>query len=118
MIKTLGRRGIEQLVDRHCRIAGDIARILAEEPGVEILNDVVLNQVVVRFGGDADGDQMTTDVIDAVQANGECFVAGARWHERWVMRISVICGATTTQEAERSCTAILEAWRQVKTRSA
>jgi glutamate/tyrosine decarboxylase-like PLP-dependent enzyme len=117
MIKTLGRRGIEQLVDRHCRIAGEIARTLAAEPGAEILNDVVLNQVIVRFGGDADGDQMTADVIDAVQAGGECFVAGARWHGRWVMRISVICGMTTEQEAERSCAAILRAWRQRQVRA-
>jgi glutamate/tyrosine decarboxylase-like PLP-dependent enzyme len=118
MIKTLGRRGIEQLVDRHCRIAGEIARALAAEPGIEILNDVVLNQVVVRFGGDLDGerrsDQVTADVINAVQAGGECFVAGAQWHGRWVMRISVICGATTEQEAARSCMAIIGAWRQVR----
>jgi glutamate/tyrosine decarboxylase-like PLP-dependent enzyme len=115
MIKTLGRGGIERLVDRHCRIAREIASSLAAEPGVKILNDVVLNQVIVRFGGDLDGDQTTTDVIDAVQAGGECFVAGAQWKGRWVMRISVICGATTEQEAERSCIAILEAWRQVRT---
>jgi glutamate/tyrosine decarboxylase-like PLP-dependent enzyme len=118
MIKTLGRRGIEQLVDRHCRIAGEIARTLAAEPGIEILNDVVLNQVIVRFGGDLEGergsDQLTADVIDAVQAGGECFVAGARWHGQWVMRISVICSATTEQEAARSCMAIIGAWRQVR----
>jgi glutamate/tyrosine decarboxylase-like PLP-dependent enzyme len=122
MIKTLGRRGIEQLVDRHCRIAGEIARTLAAEPGVEILNDVVLNQVIVAFGGGQDtgdrADKMTADVIAAVQAGGECFVAGAQWHGRWVMRISVICGATTEQDAARSCTAILDAWRQVRTASA
>jgi glutamate/tyrosine decarboxylase-like PLP-dependent enzyme len=119
MIKTLGRRGIEELVDRHCRIAGEIAATLAAELGVEVLNDVVLNQVIVALGGEPDGgsrsDQMTADVIAAVQAGGECFVAGAQWHGRWVMRISVICGATTEQDAARSCTAILDAWRRVRT---
>ena len=119
MIKTLGRRGIEQLVDRHCRIAGEIAHTLAAEPGVEIVNDVVLNQVIVRFGSDVDGgsrsDQITADMIDAVQAGGECFVAGAHWHGQWVMRISVICGATTEHEAERACTAILNTWRHMRT---
>jgi glutamate/tyrosine decarboxylase-like PLP-dependent enzyme len=117
MIKTLGRRGIEQLVDRHCRIAGEIAGALAAEPGVEVLNDVVLNQIIVAFGGVDNGqrgDRMTADVIAAVQAGGECFVAGAQWRGRWVMRISVICGATTEQDAARSCTAILDAWRQVR----
>ena len=120
MIKTLGRCGIEALVDRHCRIAGEIAATLAAEPGVEVLNDVVLNQVIVAFGNDVDDDgsrdRMTADVIAAVQAGGECFVAGAQWRGRWVMRISVICGATTEQDVARSCTAILAAWRQVRTR--
>jgi glutamate/tyrosine decarboxylase-like PLP-dependent enzyme len=118
MIKTLGRRGIEQLVDRHCRIAAEIARTLAAEPGVEILNDVVLNQIIVRFGGDWEGgrrsDRLTAAVIDAVQAGGECFVAGAQWHGQCVMRISVICGATTEQEAAQSTAAILEAWQKVR----
>jgi glutamate/tyrosine decarboxylase-like PLP-dependent enzyme len=118
MIKTLGRRGIEQLVDGHCRIAGEIARGLAAEPSVEILNDVVLNQIIVRFGRDWEGgrrsDQLTAAVIDAVQAGGECFVAGAQWHGQWVMRISVICGATTEQEAAQSTAAILEAWQKVR----
>lgn len=119
MIKALGRRGIEQLIDRHCQIAAEIAGMLAAEPGVEILNDVVLNQVIVRFGADIDSggrsDQITADVIDTVQAGGECFVAGARWHGQWVMRISVICGTTTEDEAKRSCKAIIAAWRQVRT---
>lgn len=118
MIKTLGRRGIEQLVDGHCRITGEIARALATEPGVEILNDVVLNQIIVRFSGDREGgrssDQLTAAVIDAVQAGGECFVAGAQWRGQSVMRISVICSATTEQEAVRSSAAIIEAWQKVR----
>ncbi len=122
MIKKLGRTGIAELVERHCRIAGQIAETLAKEPGVEILNDVVLNQVIVRFGdgahAQARGDELTAAVIDTVQANGECFVAGARWRERWVMRISVICGATTDEDGARSCAAILDAWRQVRSRDA
>ena len=118
MIKALGRRGIANLVERHCWIAAGIARTLAAEPGVVVVNDVVLNQVIVRFGGDLHGDDrsdmLTNAVIEAVQAGGECFVAGARWHGRWVMRISVICGATTDEEGSRSCAAIIEAWRQVQ----
>jgi glutamate/tyrosine decarboxylase-like PLP-dependent enzyme len=122
MIKTLGRRGIEALVDRHCRIASEIARTLGEEPGIQILNDVVLNQLIARFGADpSDGsrsDRLTAAVIDAVQADGECFVAGARWHGQWVMRISVICGATTEPEAARACSSIVEAWRGVRAATA
>lgn len=122
MIKMLGRHGIEQLVDRHCRIAGEIAGTLAAEPGIEILNDVVLNQLIARFGADpSDGsrsDRLTAAVIDAVQADGECFVAGAQWRGQWVMRISVISVATTEPEAARACSAIVEAWRRVRAATA
>jgi len=122
MIKALGRSGIADLVERHCRIAAGIARTLGAEPGVEVLNDVVLNQVIVRFGGDpqddSDGDALTNAVIETVQAGGECFVAGARWHGQWVMRISVICGATTDEAGSRSCAAIIKAWRQVRSGTA
>jgi len=122
MIKALGRSGIADLVERHCRIAAGIARTLAAEPGVEVLNDVVLNQIIVRFGGNLHGDSrsdaLTSAVIEAVQAGGDCFVAGARWHGRWVMRISVICGATTDEDGPRSCAAIIEAWRQVQSGNA
>jgi glutamate/tyrosine decarboxylase-like PLP-dependent enzyme len=118
MIKALGRTGIADLIERHCRIASGIAKILAAEPGIEVLNDVILNQIIVRFGGDlhddGDTDALTKAVIETVQNGGECFVAGASWHGRWVMRISVICGATTDEDGLRSCMAIIEAWRQVQ----
>jgi len=115
MIRTLGRSGIAEMVERHCRIARHIADRLGVEPGVEVLNRVELNQVIVRFGADGPverADAETARVIEHVQKSGVCFVGGARWHERWVMRISVISWATTMEDADGAVDAILDAWRR------
>ena len=82
------------------------AELLGAEPGVEILNDVVLNQVLVRFGGD---DETTRDVVRRVQADGTCWLGGTDWQGRAAMRISVSSFRTTTEDVERSGGAILEA---------
>jgi len=110
MIRHLGRDGIAQMVSRHCRIARAMAARLAGEPGVDILNDVELNQVIVRFG---DSDALTQAVIDGVQADGTCFVGGARWRDRWVMRISVISWPTSDADGDVSADAIAAAWRRI-----
>ncbi|MBL8837783.1 MAG: aspartate aminotransferase family protein [Alphaproteobacteria bacterium] len=117
MIRTLGRQGIAAMVDRHCRIAARMAAILAAESGVAVLNTVELNQVIVRFGGDGPperGDDATKAVIARVQADGVCFVGGARWRDRWVMRISVIGWSTNDADGERSARAIVAAWQAVR----
>ncbi len=115
MLRALGRTGIAEMVGRHCAIARRMAERLAAEPGVRVLNDVVLNQVIVQFGAGSDEDRKRTTeaVIDRVQAEGVCFVGGARWRDRWVMRISVISYATTVEDADRSIESILRAWRSV-----
>ncbi len=117
MIKHLGRRGISAMVERHCQVARVMSGMLAAEPGIEILNDVVLNQVIVRFGGDQTkeaGDQLTRDTISRIQADGECFAGGAVWRGRHIMRLSVISWETDEAEGKRSAEAIIRAWRIVK----
>lgn len=82
MLKHLGRQGISNLVDRHCQLAQLIAQHLEALEGVEIMNEVVLNQVAVRFGrdlSDEDSEDLTKRIISLVQEAGECFVGGARW---------------------------------------
>jgi len=111
MIRHLGRAGIADMVSRHCGIARGMAARLAKEPGVEILNEVQLNQVILRFG---DSDELTKAVIEQVQRDGTCFVAGAQWRDRWVMRISVIAWPTSEADGEISADAIAEAWHEVK----
>jgi glutamate/tyrosine decarboxylase-like PLP-dependent enzyme len=108
LCRALGRDGIQQMVRRNCTLAQRMARALKREPGVEILNDVVLNQVLVRFG---DADALTREVIRQVQAEGTCWVGGAVWHGREVMRISVSNWSTTDADIDASAAAIVRAFR-------
>ncbi len=108
-LRTLGRDGVTELVDGCCAHAQRIAaRLAAAGDDVEILNDVVLNQVLVRFAGD---DDITNAVIDRVQRDGTCWAGGSRWHGAAVMRISVSGWQTTAADADRSADAILAALR-------
>lgn len=113
-LKAFGRAGIEDLVSRDCALARRMAERLSAAPDVEVLNDVVLNQVAVRLGSDMDGaqsDALTQRTIARVQRDGVCFVGGAQWRGRQIIRISV-CGMNTTEaDADLSADAILSAWR-------
>jgi glutamate/tyrosine decarboxylase-like PLP-dependent enzyme len=110
-LRSLGRRGLADLVEGNCRRAASIAQRLAGEPGVEILNDVVLNQALVRFGDD---DDLTTAVVSGVQQEGTCWLGGTRWHGRGALRLSVSGWSTTQEDAERSADAIAGVWRSIR----
>ena len=101
-----GAEGIAAMVERCCDHATRFAELLGAEPGVEILNDVVLNQVLVRFGDD---DEVTKATIAAVQEDGTCWLSGTVWQGRAAMRISVSNWRTTDDDVERSAAAILAA---------
>ena len=96
------RDGLEELVERNCRQARRFAAGL-RDAGCEIFNDVVLNQVLVAFGGRSG----TTEVIRGVQREGVCWCGGTQWNGRAAMRISVSSWATTDDDVERSLAAIL-----------
>lgn len=116
LLRHFGREGIATMVERHCAQARLLAGLLAAEPGITVLNEVVLNQVAVRFGGaaeGAEGDALTRATIAAVQEDGLCFAAGASWRGRWIMRLSVIGASTTEADIHLSADAILRAWRRV-----
>jgi glutamate/tyrosine decarboxylase-like PLP-dependent enzyme len=104
-LRSLGRSGVEDLVDRCCALARRFADKLGAEPGLEILNDVVLNQVLVRFGD----DERTRAVIEGVQQDGTCWLGGTVWQGRAAMRISVSSWRTTEADVDRSIAAILRA---------
>jgi glutamate/tyrosine decarboxylase-like PLP-dependent enzyme len=113
-LRFLGRRGIAELVDRCCRLARRMAERLAKDPAVTILNDVVLNQVLVRFS-DASrkpGDQFTAEVIRRVQEDGTCWLGGTTWHGMQAMRISISNWSTTEPDIDMSADAILRCARQ------
>ncbi|HWX70298.1 MAG TPA: aminotransferase class V-fold PLP-dependent enzyme [Steroidobacteraceae bacterium] len=105
-LKALGRSGLAELVARNCRQAQRIASEL-EGAGVEILNEVLLNQVVAAFGD----DERTRRVTARVQDRGTCWCGGTHWRGRAAMRISVSSWATTEEDVERSVAAIIEAHR-------
>jgi glutamate/tyrosine decarboxylase-like PLP-dependent enzyme len=101
------------MVERGCRLATRMADGLRDS-GVEILNDVVLDQILARFhpadGGDADA--WTRQVISRVQADGTCWLSGTTWHGMAAMRISIVNWSTTEADIDRSLAAILEAARK------
>jgi glutamate/tyrosine decarboxylase-like PLP-dependent enzyme len=103
-LRQLGRAGVAELVERCCALARRFGERLAATEGVDVLNDIVLNQVLVHFGGDE-----TDRVIAAVQRSGECWMGATSWHGVRAMRISVVNWRTTEADVDRSITAILAA---------
>jgi len=101
-LRTLGRAGLADLVERTCRHAARFAEGLAAA-GHRVLNEVVLNQVLVSFGD----DERTRRVIAALQADGTCWCGGTVWQGKTAMRISVSSWATTDDDVERSLAAML-----------
>jgi len=105
-LRSLGRTGVEDMVERHCRQARRLAEGL-EAAGFEIVNRVVLNQVLVR-GRD---DQETAAVLARVQAGGEIWFGGTRWENRPAFRLSVSSWRTTDADIERAIGVIADARR-------
>jgi glutamate/tyrosine decarboxylase-like PLP-dependent enzyme len=103
-LKSLGRSGLCDLVERTCGYAAQFAAKL-RLAGFEILNDAVLNQVLVSFGS----AEHTKEIIRRVQGDGTCWCGGTVWHGKTAMRISVSSWATTDADVERSVAAIIRA---------
>ncbi|HET6745653.1 MAG TPA: aminotransferase class V-fold PLP-dependent enzyme [Candidatus Limnocylindria bacterium] len=103
-LRSLGRLGVRELVERCCRLARRMADQLSVG-GVEVLNDVVLNQVLARFGD----DEITNAVIQRVQADGTAWMGGTTWRGKAAMRISVSNWSTTEADADASVQSILRA---------
>ncbi len=102
-IRALGRKGIVAMIEGCCERARQFAELLGKLDEVEVLNDVVLNQVLVRFGDD---DEVTRRVTSGVQEEGTCWMSGSLWQDKAVMRISVSNWATSAEDVERSVEAI------------
>lgn len=106
-LRTLGRQGLTELVERCCRHARRFAEGLTQA-GYPILNDVVLNQVLVSFGE----AETTRRVIAAIQSDGVCWCGGTVWQGQTAMRISVSSWATTDEDVERSLGSMLDCAQQ------
>jgi glutamate/tyrosine decarboxylase-like PLP-dependent enzyme len=106
VLRSLGRDGVRDLVERCCTLARRIADRLAATPGISVLNEVNLNQVLVRFGDD---DARTRDVIERVQSEGVAWMGGTVWRGKAAMRISVSSWATTEGDIDKTAESILRA---------
>lgn len=101
-LRSLGRAGVAQMIERCCRHAARFADGL-RAAGHAVLNDVALNQVIVSFGA----PEVTNAVIAEVQRDGTCWCGGTVWQGQTAMRISVSSWATTEDDVEKSLAAIL-----------
>jgi glutamate/tyrosine decarboxylase-like PLP-dependent enzyme len=108
-LRTLGRSGVSELIERTCRHARRFAEGL-QAAGYQILNEVVLNQVLVTFG-DA---EITDRVISELQADGTCWCGGTVWQGQTAMRISVSSWATNEADVERSLEAMIRIARKYR----
>ena len=109
-LKSLGRSGVDQLVDRACELARRFATRLEASGKAEILNQVVFNQVLVRWLADnGDHDAFDDRVIDRIQQDGTAFFSGTTWNGMRLMRISVSDWATDEDDVDRSIDALMRA---------
>jgi glutamate/tyrosine decarboxylase-like PLP-dependent enzyme len=106
-LRSLGRRGLEDLVDRCCRHATRFAQGLSAA-GYDVLNDVVLNQVLVSFGDDT----TTRAITEEICREGTCWCGVTVWQGKTAMRISVCNWSTTDADVEMSLDAMLKIARR------
>jgi glutamate/tyrosine decarboxylase-like PLP-dependent enzyme len=106
-MRSLGRSGLRELIERNCRQAELFAKRL-RDAGFSILNEVMLNQVLVSFGS----PEETRRVISEIQTDGTCWCAGTQWQGHTAMRISVSSWATTDDDVARSIAAMIRIARR------
>jgi glutamate/tyrosine decarboxylase-like PLP-dependent enzyme len=107
-LKSLGKSGLTDLIERTCAHAQRFAAEL-RDAGYEILNDIVINQVLVSFGT----PEQTREVMRRLQEDGTCWCGGTVWQGKTAMRISVSSWATTDADVEQSIAAMIRIARQV-----
>ena len=109
-LRGLGRTGVEQVVDRCCALARRFADGLKDIDGVDVVNDVVLNQIVVRVC-----DENATDrIAHEIQKAGVAWLGATTWHGERLLRISVSNWSTTAADIDRSIRAVADAIHQVR----
>ena len=109
-LRSLGREGLAELIDRCCACARRFADALRSAPGIEVLNEVVLNQVLLRFRSPR-GENVTGQVTTTVQRSGELWAGGTSWRGEPALRVSVSGWKTTETDVERSAAVIRDAHR-------
>jgi glutamate/tyrosine decarboxylase-like PLP-dependent enzyme len=106
-LRSLGRNGVVELVERTSGLARLMATELDADPALELLNEVVINQVLVAIVGDESGDA-TAAAVERIQDDGTCWLAGTTWRGRPAIRISVCNWRTTEDDIRRTASVIRE----------
>jgi glutamate/tyrosine decarboxylase-like PLP-dependent enzyme len=104
-LRSLGRSGVADLVERCHALAKLMASELGADPALEVINEVVINQVLVAIEAD-DAEAVTADAIARVQRDGTCWLGGTTWRGRPAIRVSLSNWMTTTGDVRRSAAAI------------
>ena len=107
VLRTLGRNGVAEMIERCCDLTQDIVRKLGELPGVEVLTTPVINQGLVRFlDPDGNHDARTDEIIKRINESGEAWFGGTLWNGMRVMRISLSNFRTTGEDIDRVVAAV------------
>lgn len=108
-IRSLGRRGIAELVERCCQHAYRLVTEIGALPGAEVVAIPQINQGLVRFlSPDGDHDRRTDAIIEAIRAKGVAWFGGTLWHDKRVMRVSVCNWRTTDRDVDRTIDSVRE----------
>jgi glutamate/tyrosine decarboxylase-like PLP-dependent enzyme len=113
VLRSLGRQGVADLVERLCTHARRFAAGVAAIPGGEVLNDVVFTQVLTAFGDDA----TTREISERVLTEGTAAMTPSTWRDRSVLRISMSNWSTTSDDVDRSLAALRRIADQVEAQS-
>ena len=114
IMRHLGRKGVREMILRHCSLARKVARDLEAVPGIFVLNDVASNQVAIACGTGPRADEMTKQVLNIVQNNGKVYPTHGVWKDRQIIRVSVIGYKTQERDIDILVDEITAAWRSVE----
>jgi glutamate/tyrosine decarboxylase-like PLP-dependent enzyme len=115
VLQALGRDGVAEMIERHCRCARRLAARMAAVDGAVVMNDVVLNQVALRFGPDDErGDALTNEVVERVRNRKRAYVGPAFWKGRRILRVSVISHRTAEANIDLLADEIINAWAEAR----
>ncbi|MEE8496531.1 MAG: aminotransferase class V-fold PLP-dependent enzyme, partial [Xanthomonadales bacterium] len=107
VLRTLGRKGVADMIERCCDLTRDIVKKLGELPGVEVLTTPIINQGLVRFlAADDSHDARTDEIIKRINQSGEAWFGGTWWNGMRVMRISLSNFRTTGEDIDRAVAAV------------
>lgn len=117
VLQALGRKGVEEMISRHCHCAHHLETRLKGVPGIRILNEVVLNQLAIAFGQTEPlekRDAMTARVIEKIRTENKNYVAGASWKGQEILRVSIISRQTDEGDIDSLADSVLTAWKAVQ----